>query len=121
MKFIPTRVHGLIDYFFGIVLIYIPFGFGFADVGVARWVIWFFAFATIGMGLLTKFEAGLFRVVPVPLHLAIDGGVGLFVAASPWLFGFADQVWVPHVVLGLLEVGLALFTRTVPGRLPSQA
>jgi hypothetical protein len=114
-------VHGLIDYFFGLGLILIPYLLGFSGGGAAQWVIWIFGFAIIGMSLLTKFEAGLIRVVPVPVHLAIDGLAGLIVAASPWIFGFAEQVWVPHVVLGLLEVGLALVTRTAPARMPSQS
>jgi len=34
-------------------------------------------------------------------------------AASPWLFGFADgsaNVWVPHVVVGLAAIFLGLTT-----------
>ena len=40
---------------------------------------------------------------------------GLFLAASPWHFGFADYVWIPHVAFGLLEVGASLMTQTQPG------
>src|SRR5262249_35864761 len=39
---------------------------------------------------------------------------GLLLAASPWIFGFAWEVWIPHVVLGLAEVGAAMFTQTRP-------
>jgi hypothetical protein len=54
------------------------------------------------------------RVIPVPVHLGIDVLGGLLLAASPWLFGFNDRVWGPHLVFGLLEAGLALVTRTEP-------
>ena len=37
---------------------------------------------------------------------------GVLLAISPWLFRFADRVWVPHVVLGLIEIGAVMMTRT---------
>jgi hypothetical protein len=39
---------------------------------------------------------------------------GLLLAASPWVFGFADAVWIPHVVLGITEFIASLVTKTVP-------
>jgi SPW repeat len=45
----------------------------------------------------------------------LDLGSGILLAVSPWLFGFADQVWAPHLVIGLIEIGTALMTRRVPG------
>jgi hypothetical protein len=54
------------------------------------------------------------RRIPMSTHLILDMLSGTVLAASPWLFGFADEVWVPHVVLGILEVGAGLMTQTVP-------
>jgi hypothetical protein len=37
-----------------------------------------------------------------------------FLAASPWIFGFADEsanVWVPHLVVGIAAVFLGLTTK----------
>jgi hypothetical protein len=57
-----------------------------------------------------------------PTHLGprwIPGDVGpnrpatALLAASPWLFGFADgsaNVWVPHMVVGLAAIFLGLTT-----------
>jgi len=39
---------------------------------------------------------------------------GAVLAASPWVFGFADVVWVPHVILGLTELAAAFVTKTSP-------
>ena len=39
---------------------------------------------------------------------------GAFLAISPWLFGFADFVWVPHLVFGLLEMGASATTVAYP-------
>jgi hypothetical protein len=44
----------------------------------------------------------------------LDYASGVLLAASPWLFGFADYVWEPHLILGILEIGAAMFTKTIP-------
>lgn len=38
MRFISTRVHGVVDYLMGLLLIVAPFLFGFATGGSAQWV-----------------------------------------------------------------------------------
>ena len=45
---------------------------------------------------------------------AVGFGRGVLLAASPWLFGFADRVYWPHLILGLAEIGAGLMTRTTP-------
>jgi hypothetical protein len=62
--------------------------------------------------LLTNYELGLFKVLPFRGHLALDVMSGVLLVLSPWLFQFADQVWVPHLVLGVVELGAVLMTRT---------
>jgi hypothetical protein len=57
---------------------------------------------------------GLLRLVPMRVHLAIDLAAGALLAASPWLFGFADHIAWPHVLFGLLEIGIVLLSRTKP-------
>jgi uncharacterized membrane protein HdeD (DUF308 family) len=45
------------------------------------------------------------------VHNLIDIAAGGLLAASPWIFGFADDsanVWVPHLVVGLAAVFLGL-------------
>ena len=47
------------------------------------------------------------------VHNLFDILAGAFLAASPWIFGFADEsanVWLPHVVVGLAAVFLGLTT-----------
>ena len=33
MKFLPTKIHGILDYVVGLALIVAPYLFGFSDVG----------------------------------------------------------------------------------------
>jgi SPW repeat len=115
MRFIPTRVHGMVDYAMGLVLIVAPWVLGFAPWGAQTWVPGILGIATIGYSFFTDYELGLVRAIPMRRHLALDAGSGAFLAASPWLFGFADLVYVPHLILGLVEIGAALTTHTTPG------
>jgi hypothetical protein len=114
MRFIPTRIHGVIDYLTGLVLIVAPFVFGFADGGAAQWVPIILGAAILLMSLMTDYELSLAKMIPMPLHLGVDALGGLLLAASPWLFGFADQVFWPHLIIGLMEIGVSLMTRTTP-------
>jgi hypothetical protein len=114
MRFIPTRVHGAVDYLTGLVLIMAPFVLGFADNGPAQWVPMVLGAAILVMSLMTDYELSLAKVIPMPVHLGVDAAGGLLLAASPWLFGFADQVFWPHLIIGILEIGAALMTRTTP-------
>jgi hypothetical protein len=114
MRFIPTRVHGAADYLVGLILIMAPFVLGFADNGAAQWVPMIVGAAILIMSLMTDYELSLAKVIPMPLHLAMDAIGGLILLVSPWVFGFADQVYLPHVIIGILEIGAALATRTTP-------
>lgn len=112
MRIIPTRVHGFIDYAMGLLLIASPWLFGFATGGIEQWVPVALGLAMIGLSLMTDYELSAARLIPMPVHLGIDIASGLLLAASPWLFGFADQVYWPHLALGLIEIGTAAMTQT---------
>ena len=114
MRFIPTRIHGFLDYGMGLLLILAPWIFGFADGGPETWVPVILGIGAIGYSLFTDYELGMVRAIPMATHLMLDIASGLVLAVSPWVFGFADDVWVPHVILGFLEIGAGLMTRTTP-------
>lgn len=108
---IPTRVHGVIDYLTGALLIVAPFLFGFADGTVAQWLPMVLGAMTIVMSLVTRYELSIAKVIPLPVHLGVDVASGLLLTASPWLFGFADRIWWPHLLVGLMEIVVPLLTR----------
>lgn len=123
MRFIPTKVHGIIDYLFAIVLIGLAFTLGLvaeAEEGVlsaaggpAAYVPLILGIGLIAYSLLTDYELGLVRKLPMRAHLAIDAISGGLLAVSPWLFGFADYVFWPHVILGVVELLTVNMTHTV--------
>jgi hypothetical protein len=121
MKTIPTYAHGILDYVAGIILLIAPNLFGFAHLGapalVARWA----GIILIVQSLFTNYELGLFKILPMRTHLTIDYILGIFLVISPWLFRFNHQpvnVWLPHVIVGILACLLAFMTQTEPRRLP---
>jgi hypothetical protein len=118
MKFIGTKAHGYLDYIVGIALITAPWIFDFYQGGVESWVPIILGFTTIVYSLFTRYELGVSPKINMSTHLTLDVIFGLLLAVSPWLFGFADIVWEPHLIVGILEVGVAVVTKTVPDNKP---
>ncbi len=112
MRWIPTRVHGVLDYLWGVLLLASPWLFGFADGGAETWIAVVLALGAVVYSLLTDYELGVARVLSMRAHLLLDLAGGVLLAASPWLFGFNDRVWLPHVGFGLFSVAASLMTRT---------
>jgi hypothetical protein len=118
MKVIPAYVHGIFDYIGGLILLFAPEIFRFSDVGGAAVIV----ARVIGVivllqALMTRYEVGLLKVMPMKVHLMNDYIASIFLAVSPWLFGFAQQaghVWLPHLVIGILVFLLTLMTETEP-------
>ena len=116
MRFIPARVHGVLDYVTAGVLIAAPSMLGFRKNGMQTWLPMALGLGTIGYSLLTDYELGLFKVIPMPMHLALDAANGALIAASPWLFGFAEEVSAPHLGLGLFEIVVTASSQATPAR-----
>jgi hypothetical protein len=112
---LPTRVHGILDYLLGALLIASPWLFGFADGGAEQWVPVALGAGVLLYSVFTDYELGLVKKLQMPAHLFLDALGGLALAVSPWMFGFDERVWMPHVVIGLVEVVTAAITNTVPG------
>jgi hypothetical protein len=111
MRILSPRTHGVLDYLVGGLLIAAPRLLGFADHQLASQVPVLLGVAAIFSSLLTAYPLGLLRVLPFRLHLRLDLLSGVLLASSPWLFGFADRVWVPHLAVGLFELGAVMLTR----------
>lgn len=112
---LTTRIHGYIDYGLGLALLALPWvmGFGGSTAGVVSMAAGVIALV---LTLTTNFEAGIIKGVEVPVHLWMDGLLGLLLALSPWVMGFDQTVWIPHVAAGVLLVIFALVTNTIPER-----
>jgi hypothetical protein len=114
MRFVSTKIHGVLDYMMSIVLMGSPWLLGFARAGGETWIPVILGVIMLVYSLFTDYEYGALKILPVKAHLFIDLLSGALLAASPWIFGFADYVFLPHLVLGIAEIGAALVTKTMP-------
>lgn len=115
MRFIPTRVHGILDWLLGAVLAASPWIIGLDPSHPEGLVPMAIGIVALILTFFTDHELGVVRRIPMPMHLATDVAAGALLAVSPWLFGFADRVTIPHLVLGIGALIAGLTTRTVPG------
>lgn len=114
MRVISTRAHGMIDYLSGGMLLSAPSLLGLTEVPASARVFRLAGGGAALYSLLTDYELGAVRVLPMPVHLAMDAASGALLASSPWLLGFAKEGprhWVPHVLAGATEILAASTTR----------
>lgn len=127
LRIVPTKTHGAIDMATGPALIASPTLLrmnGNTGATIPPRVVGALATAN---ALLTDYEFGLKRVVPMRAHLALDALGGVALAVTPFLTGASKKGlrhWLPHTIIGANEVFLALTTKERPprtGRLRSYA
>lgn len=114
MRFLDSKTHGMLDYLTGILLIVAPWLFDFAQMGAETWVPVIVGITIILMSVFTSYELGLIRKIPLKTHLIVDVVTGLFLALSPWIFDFAEIIYWPHVLFGVMEMAAGLVTKTKP-------
>jgi hypothetical protein len=116
MKRMSSKTHGVLDYIVGLALIAAPWLFGFASNGADTQVPVTLGILTILYSLVTRYEMGAIKWLGFRSHLVLDFLSGMLLAASPWLFNFADKVYTPHLTAGVLEMLVVVFTEPVANR-----
>lgn len=111
---ISSRVHGMLDYCVGVALLALPFVLGFVGNNAATWVMVACGGAALVYSPLTNYELGIVPVFSMRQHLILDAAWGAMLAGSPWMFDFADQVWLPHIIVGLGELAVVALSSAVP-------
>lgn len=110
MKIISTKVLSYIDYITGIAFLAAPALLNSQDSAAAVWTLMAAGGMILTLSIFTDYEGGLIRQFSVNTHLNTDIITGIFLAASPWIFGFADDIYLPHLILGVTEFVLAIIT-----------
>ena len=119
LRRVPTKVHGVVDLTTGPALIAAPTLLrmnGNTGATIPPRVV---GSAATLYSLLTDYEFGLKRVLPMRTHLALDAVAGLALAATPHITGASKQGarhWLPHALFGANELVLALTTKSHPPR-----
>ncbi len=110
---IDATLHGVADYSTGALLQVLPKALDIEGSTGAK-VLRGAGAVHGGYSLFTDYELGVVKRIQVPMHLLLDGIAGVVLIASPWVLGFDEKVWIPHVAAGALEVVAAFFTNTIP-------
>ncbi|WP_114791267.1 hypothetical protein U0035_22845 [Niabella yanshanensis] len=84
---INTKLHGLLDYLVGVLLILAPRILGFDMPGSEQTFSMTMGVVIILYSLFTRYEWGLVRILPFKLHLLIDFLSGLLLLSSMWMLG----------------------------------
>jgi hypothetical protein len=114
-------MHGIMDYLMGVLLIAAPWLFGFAQNGAETWIPVALGITLLVYSLMTNYEYGAVKTLSMNTHLTLDLFSGILLAVSPWLFGFADVVYLPHLILGIAEIGASLMTEKTPSTANNRA
>jgi hypothetical protein len=123
MRFIPTRVHGAIDHVVGPALVVAPAVLRLRRTSPEGIVARAVGGAEAVYSNLTDYEMSVKNVVPMRVHLALDAVGGATLALVPQLTGARKRGkahWLPHLAIGVAEIGLAAFTKTEPPRKSSR-
>ncbi|MDX2139677.1 MAG: hypothetical protein SF123_16445 [Chloroflexota bacterium] len=113
---ISTRMHGIIDLIYGFGLLLAPNLLGFKHHKIPSAVARAFGGSALLVSLLTRYEFGIFKIVPMRVHLILDVVKAALLAASPYLLGFHRRrrnAWLPHVIAGLASLPIPLLTQPV--------
>ena len=110
MRFIPTRVHGVLDYVVGLVLLLLPFVLGLQRGGF--WALLALGALGIVYSLVTDYELGVVRYLCIRFHLVLDALMGIALLVMPWLSDIpGDSRW-PMITIGILALILSFTTHT---------
>jgi len=112
VRFVPTLLHGMVDYAVGVFLIALSFFIGWS--GMAGWLVAVAGAAAIFYAALTDYELGITRIMPVRLHLGLDAafGVAMF-ALGRIVAGDGGFAWVFYSI-GMAAIILAVVTKIKP-------
>ena len=112
MKLFSTRTHGVLDYSSVVLLLALPRALGWSKAVTN--LLTGSALVTLVYSLVTRYEAGVFKVLPMPAHLALDRASGLALGAVGLMTKEPGSVRAALLGLGLFEVTASLTTETQP-------
>lgn len=103
MKIINTRLHGIFDYLTAVAL-FMPWFSNFYTGGGDTRIFAALAGLTLLISLLTDYEFGLIKLIPMQLHLVFDVLSALFLITMPWTLPVYHYHFYWPVILGLGEL-----------------
>lgn len=113
-KPMSTRVHGALDYLTAGALVAAPRLLGW-DGRVTR-LLTYAGTGAAAYSLLTRYEWGALKVLPMPAHLLLDAGSGALMVAAPFTLvqHEGEAIAAALIGVGLFELTVAALTQTAP-------
>src|SRR5688572_14053237 len=112
-KPISTKAHGVLDFMTAGLLVTLPRALGWSNC-VTR-LLDASAATTVVYSLLTRYELGAVKALPMKAHLAIDAlQGGALIGASAFLEDEDPEVRATLAALGAFELGVTALSRTEP-------
>jgi hypothetical protein len=116
---ISVRVHGMVDYAYGLLFVLSPWIFQFsgeaAPMGIAV------AMGTMRLlwSVITAYPLGLVPLLPFRAHLWLDVISGLMLTISPFVLPMSVQARLVIVVFGVIALLVPMLTKRPHPNLPS--
>lgn len=110
MTTINTKLHGILDYTLGILLMLSPWIFNYSRESKAElWIPVITGALAILYTLFTNAEFGIVKKIKLSNHFLLDLILGSFLVASPKLFDYTGYVYLlPYLWIGLAKIFISL-------------
>lgn len=113
IRFITSFTHGFIDYAGALILLTVPFVANFqATSTLAFWLSIGAGIALLIYSLLTDYALSLKPLIPLKIHLVLDGIASVAFLIAPFVFGFEGLVQLFFLANGILVLMAVLLTNT---------
>lgn len=109
MYLIPIRLHAVLDYLVGLLLIAAPWIFGIPGDTIASAVCVTMGFTTLLYSLFTDYKLSVWRAIPFNAHLVMDLLSGIFLLVMYAASMTTATKW-PLAAIGGLEIAVVIFT-----------
>ena len=110
MRFINPTIHVMIDYAFVVFMALAPTLFGLAPIAAITAYVIAGGYALIS--LMTNSPSAPIHVIPFKVHGIMEFLAIGFMAASPWLLGFADHLASRNFYLVMATLAFVVFLCT---------
>ena len=125
--FISTKFYGVMNYLIGAALMLTPWYihdnngiliYKEPTVGAALFFPMIIGWLQLVMGFFSASKHGVIRQFPMKMHFFLDVITGSFLFATPFVYGFSDNICWPQMLLGALLVIFGVFTQSSPFTTP---
>jgi hypothetical protein len=117
-KPITRTLHGAADYSYAVAVAAAPQLVGFTQNRTATSLCQILGGGALLYSLFTRYEWGLYPIIPFKAHLAIDGSANVMALGAPWLFHFSHNKSARNTFLAAGLIGLIVALLTQPKEMP---